>query len=163
MDGQSDQLLLSEAGSGRQRGGDKGNYRRPRASSGKQGRLGPGSLLSSQLALLCLTLSPPVFVLFYFFKTGFLGCFRTYSVEHTGLKLRDLPVTVSRMLVLQVCPTTTWSDLCNFILWVEVFCLHVYSCTMGMLSTHKDQRRISGPLEVELQEQFVTCLVSAWN
>lgn len=108
-------------------------------------------------------LPPLAFCLFYFFKTGFLGCFRTYSVEHTGLKLRDLPVTVSRMLVLQVCPTTTWSDLCNFILWVEVFCLHVYSCTMGMLSTHKDQRRISGPLEVELQEQFVTCLVSAWN
>jgi hypothetical protein len=64
--------------------------------------------------------SPPpmsISVLFSFlvFETGFLyslGCPRTHSVDQDGLKLRDPPASVSPVLGIKACATTTtWLSL----------------------------------------------------
>jgi hypothetical protein len=36
------------------------------------------------------------------------GCPGTHSVDHVGLKLRDLPASASSVLGLKACTTTTW-------------------------------------------------------
>jgi hypothetical protein len=37
------------------------------------------------------------------------GCPGTHSVDHAGLKLRDLPASAFRVLGLQACATTAWA------------------------------------------------------
>lgn len=56
---------------------------------------------SKRLALVLLFVL--VFVLFYFFQIGFLcvTCPRTHFVDHTGLKLRDLPALAFQVLGLK--------------------------------------------------------------
>jgi hypothetical protein len=50
-----------------------------------------------------------VFVLFWFFETGFLcspGCPGTHSVDQAGLELRNPPASASQVLGLKACATT---------------------------------------------------------
>jgi hypothetical protein len=45
--------------------------------------------------------------LFLFLRHGFSGCPGTHSVDQAGLKLRNSPVSASRVLGLKACTTTT--------------------------------------------------------
>jgi hypothetical protein len=84
------------------------------------------------------------------------GCPVTYSVDQTGLELRNLPASASRVLGLKMCATIAW--LCNtfkvlykifmFTLCVWVFCLHVCLCTVYLPVALGGQSTALDPLEL---------------
>jgi hypothetical protein len=63
-----------------------------------------------------------IFILFYFFETGFFcspGCPGTHFVDQAGLELKNPPASVSRVLGLKACATTPATSVCIYIscLW----------------------------------------------